>query len=145
MKQCKGPCGQTKSLNEFYKSAGLKDGHAGKCKVCRDLDTAAWREKNKDAYNEYMRERNKHHYEDYRLKRYGTTRDWYEDTLQKQDNKCAICSKSNPSKKRKLATDHHHGTGKVRGLLCYGCNRLMVLLDDLELLDKAIAYKKFHE
>lgn len=43
MKQCKGPCGQTKSLSEFYKSAGLKDGHAGKCKVCMSFVVAAAR------------------------------------------------------------------------------------------------------
>jgi Recombination endonuclease VII len=41
--------------------------------------------------------------------------------LEEQNNKCKICSGSNPNGHR-LGVDHDHKTGKVRGLLCYSCN-----------------------
>jgi hypothetical protein len=37
---------------------------------------------------------------------------------------CAVCGKPQKSGKR-LATDHSHKTGVVRGLLCWTCNRLL--------------------
>jgi hypothetical protein len=37
---------------------------------------------------------------------------------------CAICGR--PPKTRKLHVDHDHKTGKVRGLLCYTCNRFIL-------------------
>ena len=42
--------------------------------------------------------------------------------LNNQKNKCAMCKKpENPSVR--FAIDHDHKTGKIRGLLCSGCNR----------------------
>ncbi len=112
-------------------------------RIARHKETTyAWREKNKDKYNEYMRKKNKEAYPEARFVRYGVTKEWYDDTLVIQDHKCAICRKPNPSKKRAVVVDHCHASGKIRGILCYGCNRLMVLLDDEELLAKAVAYKK---
>lgn len=40
----------------------------------------------------------------------------------KQNYKCAICGVDNSLLKRKLAIDHCHTTGKIRGLLCGKCN-----------------------
>ena len=58
-----------------------------------------------------------------------------------QDGKCAICS--NPQENRRLAVDHCHKTGKVRGLLCQGCNTgIGGLKDDTERIKKAIDYLK---
>lgn len=43
-----------------------------------------------------------------------------------QGAKCAICQKDESSFKNRLAVDHNHKTGKVRGLLCYRCNKFLV-------------------
>lgn len=56
-----------------------------------------------------------------------TTRD-YVAQLKRQHGVCAICHKKETSqdpktgKVRRLATDHDHSTGKIRGLLCRKCN-----------------------
>lgn len=60
--------------------------------------------------------------------RYGITPAEYERILAEQQGKCAICGSDgsasrNPERWRYLlAVDHCHATGKVRGLLCNGCN-----------------------
>ena len=41
-----------------------------------------------------------------------------------QGSVCALCGKKQKSGKR-LATDHRHSDGLIRGLLCSQCNRLL--------------------
>lgn len=53
-------------------------------------------------------------------KTYGITGDDYETLLKAQGGKCAIC-RVRPKTKR-LAVDHDHQSGAVRGLLCSRCN-----------------------
>jgi hypothetical protein len=60
-----------------------------------------------------------------------------------QGGRCAICGKVPRS--RRLAVDHDHKTGEVRGLLCasgdFGCNKgLGYFNDDPELLRRAYEY-----
>lgn len=51
---------------------------------------------------------------------------------------CQICEDSFA-----IATDHDHVTGKVRGRLCYRCNRAMgAFKDSINILEKAIEYLK---
>ena len=61
-------------------------------------------------------------------KLYGITEDEYNALLRLQGGRCAIC-KRRPRTKR-LAVDHDHATGLVRGLLCAnnenGCNRAVI-------------------
>lgn len=43
---------------------------------------------------------------------------------------CKICGRHQTQVKRKLAVDHIHGSGVVRGLLCRNCNVAIGLLGD---------------
>lgn len=45
---------------------------------------------------------------------------------QQQNGKCAICKRTRGAHSRRLAVDHDHVTGKVRGLLCWSCNKLII-------------------
>jgi hypothetical protein len=51
---------------------------------------------------------------------YGLAPGEYAARLAAQGGGCAICTKK--PRKRYLAVDHDHRTGRVRGLLCYFCN-----------------------
>ncbi len=63
----------------------------------------------------------------------------YERILATQDGGCAICGEK-PTGNR-LAVDHDHATGEVRGLLCQHCNTgLGSFRDDAGLITKAIRY-----
>ncbi len=115
-------------------------------RIARHKETTyAWRARNKEKYNAYMRQKNREAYPWARFKRYGITKEWFDSTLAEQDHKCAICRKPNVSKKRCLAVDHHHASGKVRGILCYNCNRLLHAFDNLDLFNSIMAYLKKHK
>lgn len=65
----------------------------------------------------------------------------YESLLAAQEGRCAICREF-----KKLAVDHDHETGKVRGLLCDYCNRrLLTERHTVELLQRAITYLRAGE
>lgn len=77
--------------------------------------------------------------------KYGISLETYERLEVEQEGVCRICSKPETEltagKRKRLAVDHCHVTGKVRGLLCSKCNRgLGYFLEDEVLLLKAIAY-----
>ena len=100
-----------------------------------------WREANKDRLRSYMvgwRERNRDHmkarHAEWRAanprswwprilrQKYGLTPDDYRDMVVGQAGRCLICARV-PSED--LVIDHNHATGKVRGLLCQKCNRML--------------------
>lgn len=82
------------------------------------------------------------------IKSFGISNYQYEELLLKQKGLCGMCSKPESSKHqsgtlRKLAVDHDHETGRIRGLLCSRCNNGIGLLGDkVEMLKKAINYLK---
>lgn len=74
---------------------------------------------------------------------YDITAAEYDALLAWQGGRCAICGKQ--PRGRRLAVDHDHASGLVRGLLCandeWGCNMsLRILLDSLEIAQRALAY-----
>ena len=84
----------------------------------------------------------------YRLnKEYGLSLMQYNRMLLKQNNKCAICGKSEIIKNfrgtRDLSVDHNHKTKKIRGLLCGKCNSILGFCNDsIIILNKIIKYIK---
>ncbi len=141
MKLC-SECKIEKPLDQFFRDKGFKDGYYSRCKQCKTAKTMQWRELNKDKYNERARFYNKKHYGKLRLNRYDITEQEYLAMLEKQNHRCAIPScRKTATIKRKLCLDHCHTTGKVRGLLCYGCNREMAIVDRPDKLLELIAYK----
>lgn len=60
--------------------------------------------------------------------RYGISQEQYDQMQKQQDYKCWICDRKGV---RKLAVDHDHKTGKVRGLLCQGCNVMLGYYSDV--------------
>lgn len=55
----------------------------------------------------------------YYRKTYGLTLRQWNLMLERQGGVCALCQ----SPMKKPNTDHDHKTGRVRGVLCYFCNR----------------------
>lgn len=100
---------------------------------------AASQKKFAEENKQYMSDRQRK----YQLRhKYGITEDDYERMMLEQDGKCAICNRTEPTGRwKRLAVDHCHKTGKVRGLLCDKCNRGMGLLEDsAQLLRNAANY-----
>jgi hypothetical protein len=89
-----------------------------------------WREKNRERHNELCLQSYHRRKDDPARKaakdrahlkyKYGLTPEDYDAKLAEQGGVCAICGKS-PTKRR-LHIDHCHETGRIRGLLCTGCN-----------------------
>jgi hypothetical protein len=83
----------------------------------------------------------------YLRRSYGISEDEYNEIFSTQGGVCAICF-CGPEKtpRRRLAVDHCHSTGTVRGLLCVKCNAMIGLAKDKEnLLASAIAYLRRHD
>jgi len=80
-----------------------------------------------------------------RLKKiYGISISDFHGLIHKQQGKCAICMQ--PSKRKSLAIDHCHVTGKVRELLCGECNRgLGYFYENIQFLESAINYLSRHK
>lgn len=80
------------------------------------------------------------------LHKYGITRDELQVLLDKQGNKCAICSRSQDELGYKLYLDHCHTTDKNRGLLCRECNTgIGYFKDNPDLLNSAITYLSIYK
>jgi hypothetical protein len=82
---------------------------------------------------------------------FGITLEQYEEMFVAQGGVCKICKRPEfakngwNSKTRALAVDHCHVSGKIRGLLCTNCNRMLGLADDrVAVLETAIEYLKEH-
>jgi len=81
--------------------------------------------------------KNKDYFRNLALKsKYGITLEEYNQMCISQNNKCAICKKSETfidyktKKNRKLVVDHNHKTGQIRGLLCNRCNIIIGKIEE---------------
>lgn len=76
---------------------------------------------------------------------HGLSKEQYFSLIESQDNKCAIC-KDILELDHKTHVDHCHSTGKIRGILCHGCNTgLGLFKDNIDSLKNAIKYLKNSE
>jgi hypothetical protein len=74
---------------------------------------------------------------------YGLSEQEYNELLAWQDGRCYVCGQKPQT--RRLAVDHDHRTGAVRGLLCsndeWGCNRTLArLLNDADAARRLVEY-----
>jgi len=135
-KKCR-KCGIVKSRNEFtVRKSGPRGGHlAAYCKECSVTVAKATYARNNSDLSFYRRVAWPS-----KLKRaYGITVEDYNRILAEQGGACALCRSTTPENgnrkyKRRVRSvfdvDHDHKTGKVRGLLCTRCNRLVGLAND---------------
>lgn len=103
-------CKERKFLDEFPTH---KNKPGGKGYTCRQCET------------DHKRETWGH------LRTYKITRADYDRILTEQGGVCAICKQPGKSSNRseRMAVDHDHATGEVRGLLCGTCNTLLGKLE----------------
>lgn len=112
-------CGMIKAPSDFFIQSG------GSSKRC------------KDCYRDYAR----------RIM-YGLSKEEYRNMLELQKGRCAICNRepraaTSGRSRAILFIDHDHATGRVRGLLCNGCNAgIGHLQDDPKRLRAAVKYLK---
>lgn len=149
MKTCKS-CNKDKLYTDFHKKSSSTDGYFSICKICRKTTHLKYYKNNKQKYRDSWKRWSSNNIEDYKyyswikdLKRnYGLTLDQYNNMLEVQNNKCAICFKDQKDISNfRLSVDHCHKTGKIRGLLCNSCNTAIGSLnDDTQILNSAINY-----
>jgi hypothetical protein len=132
LKECRS-CHDLKPTEDF--AVRTRTVRRTQCKSCLAEYKRSYHQKNPEQYQKHIEiSRNS------RLKRvFGITQDEYECLLKSQEGVCAIC-KLGPNGIR-LAVDHNHKTGQVRGLLCITCNTgIGMFKDDPDLLHRGIFY-----
>lgn len=96
------------------------------CQLRRAKEEKPWRGKPPRSPEDTRRHQLKHNY--------GITVEEYDELFEIQEGACAICGRTdngvNQHGPMRLAVDHDHETGEVRGLLCNRCNTALGLLDD---------------
>jgi hypothetical protein len=113
-------CNEWKSVKSFVSNNRRLLGICSICKSCR---------------NYKLKDKRRHH------TKYGLNDAQYSSLKQHFGNRCGICGKTEKENKRKLAIDHEHDSGRVRGILCRNCNAGIGLLgDNLQGVTKALQY-----
>lgn len=130
-------CQTTKPVSEWNKHPKTKDRLQNCCRRCTKEAHKKWYDTSPGVIKNYA----------LRTK-YNITEAQYEQMCEGQNSVCAICKqqeadfarKSN-TKRKALAVDHCHKTGKIRGLLCRRCNTALgTFKDSVVLLSSAIKY-----
>lgn len=159
-------CGVSKPRSDFPLQYGRE---RARCKPCHTADAMDWTHRNREKRRQYAREwaaRNQHRLKRYPKKKlsemppeyrarkaeyskrrhlerkYGITPEIWQEMYDGQGGVCALCQiPGRTGKHGKLAVDHCHSTGRVRGLLCAPCNVAVGILGDSpERLERVLAY-----
>lgn len=140
-------CAAIKPIHEFYARRKSTDGFSWSCKKCEGYQCAANYQKQKDRYIQQHRtyyNTNKTKFKELNregnLRQFGITVKEFDEMYEAQGRGCKLCGGNNRDGRR-LAVDHEHSTGIVRGLLCGECNQsLGKFKDSPDLLRKAAVY-----
>jgi hypothetical protein len=133
MKVC-SKCGEQKSAEGFYPSSTKSGGLESWCKACKNSYHAEWEKTFPDKARKVYRT-------GFLRRTYGLTLENYTAMICAQSNQCAICGDVMTTP----CIDHDHKTGKVRSLLCRGCNvGIGGLKEDVNILMRAVAYLEQH-
>ena len=116
-------CGVEKPIEKFGKKKKFAMGYDYECRDCHNQKA---RQKNIET-------------------NFGITMTEFGAMEKAQGGGCAICGRQERRTRRgrlaRLAVDHDHETGEVRGLLCARCNAAIGLFDDeLQILENAVEY-----
>lgn len=115
----------------FHRNRSKKGGFSSACKKCRTTSNR------KRQYTFTSRETK---WKGKLKLKFNLTLEQYDQMLEQQNGKCAICNQIDVSGKR-LSVDHDHQTGKIRGLLCMNCNLLLGRVESTpELFSKMMKY-----
>lgn len=112
-------CEECKPVKDYYKIGTRGNKVSSWCKVCIKEQTKQYRLDNVDKKKISSRRYNL-------MRTYGLTEHQYDELLKKQNYCCAVCGKHETEENRRLAVDHNHKTGEIRGLLCNYCNHRIV-------------------
>lgn len=157
-----GYCGERFTASHFYRQAHHPSGLSYGCRSCSSAKSARYAQEKRPAYlarRKAWYDRNRaaartasqmRYWANYGKSRefawrnsHGIDFTWDEYLLihDKQDGKCAICCSDESELAKKLAVDHDHATGRVRGLLCDDCNLAIGRLQDSpKILRRALDY-----
>jgi hypothetical protein len=120
-------CGERKPATEFAARKRAADGLHTYCKACNTARATASAERIYGSVRGYHLQR-----------RYGLGAEEVAEMIENQGRVCAICLR-----KPAAHVDHEHGSGAVRGILCFTCNvGLGNFGDDPELMARGIDYLK---
>ena len=138
-------CRIEKSLSNFTKDKNRKYGRRYTCKECDSKAGIKWRKQHPGraaaiVAKSYRKHRAKRILEG-RCYHSGITVKEYLEMFRTHNGKCDICGVSHLELNKGLCIDHNHETGKVRGLLCDSCNKMLGhSKDNPVLLEKAAVY-----
>ena len=111
-------CAEVLSVGDFYRNKNRSDGLMSRCRECTKAERAAHLATPR---GQEVALANK-------IRKFGlTVADW-DALLAAQGGRCAACRDVLAGSRRRPHVDHDHVTGRVRGILCHGCNTAEGLL-----------------
>lgn len=157
-------CGEEKPETGFFKNR-RKRGITKWCKACNNVASRSWRIKNPEAFHAYQRRYYRANAEKIkadgrawyaanpekaraqkRKLKFGISESDFQKMLSDQSGACQICRfvfVVGAGRELIPHVDHCHKTGKVRGLLCTSCNKMLGFAkENLVSLERAIEYLK---
>jgi len=143
-------CDRWLAVTEFHRGKGQRLGYQAWCRQCitqyrlehpPKIDREKKRAADRRDYRRHQAARRVSAVEQRLIARYGITMADYHELLERQNGRCAICRTAVPGGRGdRFHVDHDLATGRVRGLLCWNCNRRLGVLENLEFRVAADAY-----